>query len=84
MLLAGREPLSRPSEASPKGCLDSGSLPALIMLRRAKRAPSAHRLPIGHFTHRLCCRTKYQNITTEDLVRYFNEELGMNLTAIFD
>ena len=48
MLLAGTEPLSRPSEASPKGCLDSGSAPALFMLRRAKRpqlAPLSKAIP---------------------------------------
>ena len=38
MCWAGAELLSRPSEASPKGCLDSGSVPALFILRRAKRA----------------------------------------------
>ena len=27
---------------------------------------------------------KYQNIMTEDVVRYFNEQTGMNLTPIFD
>jgi aminopeptidase N len=27
---------------------------------------------------------KYQNIMTEDVVRYFNQESGMNLTPIFD
>ncbi len=27
---------------------------------------------------------KYQNIMTEDVVRYFNEKTGMNLTPIFD
>jgi aminopeptidase N len=27
---------------------------------------------------------KYQNIATEDMVRYFNEKTGMNLTPIFD
>ena len=27
---------------------------------------------------------KYQNIMTEDVVQYFNEKLGMNLTPIFD
>jgi aminopeptidase N len=27
---------------------------------------------------------KYQNITTEEMVRYFNEKTGMNLTPVFD
>jgi len=27
---------------------------------------------------------KYQNIMTEDVVRYFNEQTGMNLTPVFD
>jgi aminopeptidase N len=29
-------------------------------------------------------RFKYRNITTEDVVRFFNEQLGRDLTAIFD
>ena len=29
-------------------------------------------------------RFKYQNIMTEDVVQYFNQETGMNLTPIFD
>jgi aminopeptidase N len=29
-------------------------------------------------------RFKYQNIMTEDVVRYFNQQLGMNLTPVFD
>jgi aminopeptidase N len=29
-------------------------------------------------------RFQYQNIMTEDVVRYFNEQTGMNLTPIFD
>ena len=31
-----------------------------------------------------CAHFKYQNIMTEDLVRFFNEQLHMNLTPIFD
>ena len=27
---------------------------------------------------------KYQNIMTEDVVQYFNQQTGMNLTPIFD
>ena len=45
MLWAGSELLSRPSEASLKGCLDSGSVPALFILRRAKRATPQLRSP---------------------------------------
>lgn len=29
-------------------------------------------------------RFKYQNIMTEDVVQYFNQQTGMNLTPIFD
>jgi len=31
-----------------------------------------------------CSRFKYSNIMTEAIVRFFNEETGMNLTPIFD
>ena len=36
------------------------------------------------FLHDFFQHFKYQNIMTEDVVRYFNEKLGMDLTAIFD
>jgi aminopeptidase N len=31
-----------------------------------------------------CSRFKYRNIMTEDLVKFFNERSGLNLTPIFD
>ena len=34
--------------------------------------------------HDLYQHFKYQNIMTEDMVAYFNEHTGMNLTPIFD
>ena len=33
----------------------------------------------GYYQH-----YKYQNIMTEDIVQYFNQQTGMNLTPIFD
>jgi len=36
------------------------------------------------FLHDFFQHFKYQNIMTEDVVRYYNEKLGMELTAIFD
>jgi aminopeptidase N len=34
--------------------------------------------------HHLYQHFKYQNIMTEDMVEYFNQQTGMNLTPIFD
>jgi aminopeptidase N len=34
--------------------------------------------------HGLYQRFKYQNIMTEDVIRYFNQQTGMNLTPIFN
>jgi aminopeptidase N len=31
-----------------------------------------------------CSRFKYSNILTEDLVKFFNDQTGMNLTPVFD
>ncbi|HEV8486770.1 MAG TPA: M1 family metallopeptidase [Blastocatellia bacterium] len=31
-----------------------------------------------------CSRFKYRNIMTEDIVKFFNEQTGLNLTPIFD
>jgi aminopeptidase N len=31
-----------------------------------------------------CSRFKYRNIMTEDVVKFFNERIGLNLTPIFD
>jgi len=57
MLRAGLGPLSRPSEASPKGCLDNGPSPALFTLMRAKRA---HGAPFPSCrTHKFCYRSKF-------------------------
>jgi aminopeptidase N len=36
------------------------------------------------FLHDFFQHFKYRNIMTEDVVQYFNEKLGMNLTPIFD
>ena len=43
--LGGDGTLSRPSEASPKGCLDKGPIPALFMVKRVKRIHAT--LPFG-------------------------------------
>ena len=66
-----REP---PQDQYFKGALFLNTLRSVIERRR----------PLVALIHDFYQHFKYQNIMTEDVVAYFNQQTGLNLTPIFD